>query len=168
MGLASLRRQFSFSRQSFGNSQSSGTYGSFKTLSLPNNPTSWEVLIRRCWLPLGIPQSIFVCVNRCAVIFTQQLPTLDFFHPESFARDLNSVLTNHPGRKRRGSGFRKKFYTTKTLGGVSPGVRSSRGRCLKALQSVGFGFFAAGKCSSNMRGMLQPANTTLCLASCSC
>lgn len=85
---------------SFGNSQSSGTYGSFKPLSLPNNPTSWEVLILRCWLPLGIPQSIFVCVNHCAVIFMQQLPTLDFFHPESFARDLNSVLTNHPGRKR--------------------------------------------------------------------
>lgn len=68
--------------------------------SLPNNPTSWEVLILRCWLPLGIPQSTFVCVNCCAVIFTQQLPTLDFFHPESFARDLNPVLTNHPGRNR--------------------------------------------------------------------
>lgn len=98
--LASLRRQFSFSEQWFGNSQSSGTYGSFKPLSLPNNPTSWEVLILRCWLPLGIPQSTFVCVNCCAVIFTQQLPTLDFFHPESFARDLNPVLTNHPGRNR--------------------------------------------------------------------
>lgn len=63
-------------------------------------PPLGEVLILRCRLPLGIPQSTFVCVNRCAVIFTQQLPTLDSFHPESFARDLNPVLTSHPGRNR--------------------------------------------------------------------
>lgn len=37
--------QFSFCQQCFGNSHSSGTYGSFKPLSLPNNPPSWEVLI---------------------------------------------------------------------------------------------------------------------------
>lgn len=42
---------------------------------------SWKVLILHRWLPLGIPQPIFVCVNRSAVIFTQQLPALISFIP---------------------------------------------------------------------------------------
>lgn len=113
---ASSRRQFSFSQQSFGNSHSSGTYGSFKPLSLPNNPTSWEVLILHCRrLPLGIPQSALAGGNRCAVIFTQQLPAPGSFHPQPFPGDLNSVLTNHPGRK-TGSGFGKKVHNNKNFG----------------------------------------------------
>lgn len=169
-GPASLRRQFSFSERSFGNSQSSGSYGSFKPLSLPNNPTSWEVLILRCWLPLGIPRSIFVCVNRCAVIFTQQLPTLNFFHPESFARDLNSVLTNHPGRK-RGVGVWEEILHNKNFGESFPcGVIISKVLSLFFRCSFGVfclvGFFAVQR--ERDAAAPQPTNVTLCLVFCLC
>lgn len=59
-----------------GNRQSSGSYGSFKSPFLPNNPSSGVVLIPCHWQPLGMPRPSLGWINRCAVIFTQQLPAL--------------------------------------------------------------------------------------------
>lgn len=59
-----------------GNRQSSGSHGSFKPPFLPNKPFSGAVLIASCWQPLGMPRPGLGRINRCAVIFTQQLPAL--------------------------------------------------------------------------------------------
>ena len=59
-----------------GNRQSSGSYGSFKPPFLPNNPSSGAVLIPSCRQRLGMPRPSLGCIDRCAVIFTQQLPAL--------------------------------------------------------------------------------------------
>ena len=57
-----------------GNGQSSDSYGSFKPPFFPNNPSSGAVLIPSHRQPLGMPGPSLGRINRCAVIFTQQLP----------------------------------------------------------------------------------------------
>lgn len=59
-----------------GNRQSSGSYGSLKPPFLPNNPSSGAVLIPSRWQPLGMLRPSLGQINRCAVIFMQQLPAL--------------------------------------------------------------------------------------------
>lgn len=60
----------------FRNRQSSGSYGSFQPPSVPNNPSSGVVSILSCRLPLGMREPGLGWINRCAVIFTRQLPAL--------------------------------------------------------------------------------------------
>lgn len=60
----------------FQNRQPSGSYGSFQPPSVPNNPSSGAVSILSCRLPLGMREPSLGWINRCAVIFTRQLPAL--------------------------------------------------------------------------------------------
>ena len=90
----------------------------------------------------------------------RQLPTLDFFHPESFARDLNSVLTNHPGRE-KGVRVWEEVLHSKNFGksGVCGGGFFGGFFCFFLFIFVQFKRGAAAP---------QPANVTLCLAFCLC
>lgn len=108
--------QFSFSQQCFGNSHSSGTYGSFKPPSLPNNPPSWEVLILQLsaasWYSTlcASPWKSLRCHSHAAITCSSFLSSQSF--PEL---RLNSLLTNHPARK-AGSGVWGRGLTQKNFG----------------------------------------------------